>query len=199
MVSNLEINEVINNSIKYLFMFLVLIFPFSISVRNLILGLILLFYIIHLIFEREINIPETIFNKEILAFFIISVLSLFKANNITMGLDGLISPVIRSIFFFYIGYKYITVKNTSIYTNILFYGSIAFIVIGKIADYKLTEDFLQGNGAGTWAGFFIFLCLSFIFDKNINIFQKVIFIVSSITGIIILFNANKKLCVFAKK
>ncbi|MFW6016980.1 MAG: O-antigen ligase family protein [bacterium] len=185
-----------DKSINYLFISLVFLFPFSISIRNLILGLIIILYLVKILFlkinKQKILTPETIINKELIIFFVISILSLFKVEDLNLGIDGLISPVIRNIFFFYIGSLIIFSNHISKYKNTLFYGSITFIISAALASKIYREDFFHGNGTGTWATFVVFFCISLIFASDFNIYKKIISILTAGAGVLILFHTTSR-------
>ena len=185
-------DKILENIIKVLFIGLIFFFPYSIALRETLIGLLFIFYVLNRLIKWKFSLQKTPIDTELLIYFLFSVLSLLKVNDVLVGIEEVIVSVFKYIAFFYMSYDLINESNLDKYINILFYGSFSCIVIGKAIYYITGTNYLEGNGDGTWATFSILFLMSFMLDKTENIYKKIIAFIGGLGGIIVLFNTNSR-------
>ncbi|MGP3778900.1 O-antigen ligase family protein [Halanaerobium saccharolyticum] len=158
-----KIKNLSNKSLEYLFLTTLLLFPISIALRNILLGLLLISYLFNKIINKDFSLPKTFLNKYILLFFIFSLLSFINTNNIKASLDTLLSPIFRYIAFFIIAYELIDIKRIGKYIKLLIYGALILLSVGLFIDYFTNDSFFyRANGYGATASLLIIFFLSLI-------------------------------------
>lgn len=183
---------IIDHIVEKLFILLIFFFPYSISVRDILIGLTFIFYIINIIRKKRFYIPKTYFNREIVILFILSILSLVKAADIMLGVRAIVSPVFKYIVFFYIAYDLIQIHNIKKYINVFFYGSFSCMLIARFIYYFNGKNYLSGNGAGSWSSFLVFFFLSYIFISDLKIFKKTLAIMGALLSFFIMLNTTSR-------
>ncbi len=163
--------EVLEFLVNGLFFLLVLLFPYSIAARNILLGLIFIFYILCKITKRDFSLRDTTLRKYILYFLLLSILSIIKANDIVLSIERLVSPILRYTIFYFIASDIINKNNIQKYINLIFSSSTLFIIYG-IFDYYNGGSFLRGNGVGTLVTFISMLFITFTIYKD---YKKIYF------------------------
>lgn len=179
------IRNLSNKSLEHLFLLTVLLFPISIALRNILLGLLLIFYLFNKIINKDFSLPKTFLNKYILIFFIFSVLSFINSNNIHASLDTLLSPIFRYIAFFIIAYEVIDNEKSDKYINFLISGGFLILIIGYYIDYCTSDSFFyRNNEFGATAAFLIIFFISVFLN-----YDKVSFKIISFLGFLFSINA----------
>ena len=97
----IEQNGKLDKAVEKIFLVTILLISFPIAVRNIFLGLLLLMYLSKKVYNFDFNIPESEFNKYVILFFSMSILSLFKAVDLSLGFDALLSPLFRYFAFYF--------------------------------------------------------------------------------------------------
>lgn len=182
----IKLNYSIAIILDFIFLVLVFFFPFSIALRNMLLGLLIIFYIISKLINKELSLPKTEFNIYIYIFFIIGLLSIFKTNNINLSLARIISPILRYIFFYFIAFDLIKKDRITKYINIIFASNILFLGYG-FYDFFRGGKFLYGNGTGTLLAFIIIFSLSYLFENKVSLHRRVILTLIIVGGLMALY------------
>lgn len=178
--------------IKFLFIAFIILFPYSISIREILVGLLFIFYILNRLIVWDFSLKSTPFDNEIVIYLLFSVLSLLKVDNLLIGVEEIIVSPFKYIALFYMAYDLIKRDEVQKYYNILFMGSLSLLVIGKIVYFQTGKNYLVGNGTGTWATFSTFLFFYFLLIKKESIFMKSLSMLGVILSINVLFTTSSR-------
>ena len=196
-VRNYISEKILMKMIKGLFIALIFFFPYSISIRETLIGLLFIFYVLKKLLDWDLFLTKTPFDKEIIIYLLFSFMSLFKVNNVLTGFEEIIVSPFKYMAFFYIAYDLINKEKIVKYLNILFYGSFSFLIIGKVVFHITGKNYLGGNGAGTWATFSIFMFIYLLINNEEKYFKKGLAIFGAILGVNVLFTTNSRGAVLA--
>jgi len=191
-VDNKLLKSNIDKIILYLFIALIFSFSFSISLRNIFIGLIFIFYIIRIIIYRELKLEKSEYNFYIAVFIILSILSFSKAGNVNLAIERFVSPIFRYVFFFFIAMEIIKKEKFEFYLKILLFGNLTYAILGIIIKLFDGTNHITGNGAGTLAAFNIILFLSVLLEKRNKIYMKFVSLIGVILFSYILFQTNSR-------
>ena len=184
--------KILKRIIKFLFIAFILFFPYSISIREILVGLLFIFYILNRLISWNFSLINTPFDNEIIIYLLFSVLSLLKVDNLLIGVEEIIVSPFKYIALFYMAYDLIKKDEVQKFFNVLFIGSFSLLAVGKVVYFQTGKNYIGGNGAGTWATFSIFLFFYFLLIKKESIFKKSISIIGIILGINILFTTSSR-------
>lgn len=178
-----KIRNISNRSLEYLFLLTILLFPISIALRNILLGLLLIFYLFNKIINKDFSIPKTFLNKYILIFFVFSLLSFINTNNISASLDTLLSPIFRYIAFFIIAYELIDIEKINKYLNILIGGGLFLLIGGLYIDYFSGDSFFyRANGFGATSALLIIFFSNLFFNYKGKMYRVIAIIGFVLSG-----------------
>jgi O-antigen ligase len=195
-----KIKNLSNKSLEYLFLTTLLLFPISIALRNILLGLLLIFYLFNKIINKDFSLPKTFLNKYILLFFVFSLLSFINTNNIQASLDTLLSPIFRYIAFFIMAYEIINNKKIARYIKILISGGFLVLIIGHYIDYFTKGSFFyRNNEFGATAAMLIIFFVSILLSYDNKLFKGISFfgLILSINAIVISYSRGATLGLLA--
>lgn len=180
-------NNILDRSIDYSFILILLFFAVSIAVYNIFSVLLLLFIIIKKIKDKDFGLIKTSFNKYLFLFFMFSFFSIFKGDNFYEGFDILLSPIFSYIVLFLISLEIIDISSIKKYFRYIFIGGFIFIAFGLYSDfYKNINYFYRNNQFATTSGFLIIIFVVYLIYGDNNFFR-----IFSIFGVSASIIANK--------
>ena len=193
----IKLKKYMDKLIFYLYITLLFSFIFSIALRNILIGLLFIVYVLKFIIYREFNFLKNEYNFYISLFVIFSLLSFLKAENYNLALSRFVSPIFRYLFFFFITLDIINKNKINLFVNTIIYGNLIYAFLGIIIKFMGGPNYITGNGTATVAAFNIFLFTAMILeDFNIK-YQKYICGFGSLSYLYILFTTNSRGAVLA--
>ncbi|MCK8824299.1 O-antigen ligase family protein [Fuchsiella alkaliacetigena] len=176
-----------NNVLEKFFLLAMFFFTFQSAMRNIFLGLLFIAYLITKLYYKEFKITSSEFNKYVVIFFIFSLLSLFRADNLARGLDALISPIFRYVAFYFMALELIKLEKVKKYINIIFASKLLMMIYGYYMDYFTDNDFFRGSNArAAFAGFMVFFALTLLFTQKSSIYKNLLYVIGFLLGIMAL-------------
>ena len=190
---NFNLRNILDKIILYFYIALLFSFTFSIAIRNIFLGLLFIFVVIRFLIYREINIKKNEFNFYIVSFLLFTFASFFVANDLELALDRFVSPILRYLFFFYFTFEVVKEsKLTKKYLNYIILGNLTLLFLGTFIKYFNGQNYIKGNGIGTVSAFNIILLIALFFDKESNIYKRIIYLIGAAGFIFTLFQTSSR-------
>lgn len=164
----------------------------EISLRDIALGLLFIIFLSRKLYNKDFSLVSTEYNKYIYLFFLFSLLSLFKAEDLFQAGRSIVTPVFSYIVFYFMALEIIDEKKIKKYIKYLYIGFILSLFYGLYLDiYTSDRFFLSGNSRGTFAGFIIFITLSLFITNRGKIYHKIIYLLGFSLGLFALFSHSR--------
>lgn len=182
-----RITKLLDGIIKGLFVFLLISFPYSIALRNIFLGLLLIFFLIYKVLKKDFTMKGNYLKKYILVFLSLSLLSMFKTPDLNLSIERLLSPLIRYISFYFIASELININSLNKYLKLIIYNSFIFLAYGMF-DYIKGGTFFRGNGMGTLITFIFILFITLSIQKKYKaIYYNIFYFLTAMVSIYALY------------
>lgn len=164
----------------------------KITLRDIALGLLFIIYLARKIYRRDFRLVRTEYHNYILIFFLLSLLSLFKAEDLNQAVHAIVTPIFSYIVFYFMVLEIIDIKKISRYVGYLYGGNLLFLGYGLYLDHFTSDRFfLGGNSRGTFAGFFVILSLSLLVTGRGKFYHRFMYVAGFLLGLFALFSHSR--------
>ena len=185
-------NDKLYRALEIMFFITLIAISGRISLRDIALGILFIIFLARKIIRRDFTLVSTEFNRYIFLFFLFSLLSLFKAEDLIQASHAIVTPVFTYIVFYFMALEIIERKKIDKYIKYLYIGHILFLLYGLYIDVFTSDRFfLSGNSRGTFAGFIIIISLSLIITNRGKIYHKIIYIIGFSLSLFALFSHSR--------
>ncbi|MEJ6951185.1 O-antigen ligase family protein [Natronospora cellulosivora (SeqCode)] len=184
--------NILKSIIEVLLLLFIISFTFSISAGNIFLGLLFIFYIVYKIKRKDLSISSGLFNKYVLFFFLLSIFSFLKADDLSASTHMIVSPILRYIIFYFIATEFINTENMKKYLNTFLLSNLIFVLYGIFNYYNNMDFLISPNQLGTLVTFIFFFFISFSMHKEQNLPLNILYFFLSLASIIILYATNSR-------
>lgn len=185
-------NDKLYRILEVMFFITLIAISGEISLRDIAIGLLFIIFMVRKVYRKDFSLVSTEYNKYIYLFFIFSLLSLFKAEDLIQAGHAIVTPIFTYIVFYFMALEIVKEKKIGKYVKYLYLGNIIFLIYGLYIDiYTSDRFFLSGNSRGTFAGFIIFISLSLFITNRGKLYHKFTYVLGFSLGVFALFSHSR--------
>lgn len=164
----------------------------EISLRDIALGLLFIIYLTRKIYRRDLRFVRTEYHNYILVFFLFSLFSLLRVEDLNQAIHAIVTPIFSYIVFYFMVLEIIDIRKIPRYVGFLYGGNLLFLGYGLYLDHFTSERFfLSGNSRGTFAGFIVILSLTLLVTRRGKFYHRLLYGAGFLLGLFALFSHSR--------